>query len=50
MDPHFQRDFVWDLDKQSRLIESVVMRIPLPVFYLAADNKERLVVVDGLKD
>ena len=49
MDPDFQRDFVWDADKQSKLIESVVMRIPLPVFYLAEDDRERLVVVDGLQ-
>ena len=49
MDPDFQRDFIWDSDKQSRLIESVVMRIPLPVFYLAEDDRERLVVVDGLQ-
>ena len=49
MDPDFQRDFIWDTDKQSRLIESVVMRIPLPVFYLAEDDRERLVVVDGLQ-
>lgn len=49
MDPDFQRDFIWDPDKQSKLIESVVMRIPLPVFYLAEDDRERLVVVDGLQ-
>ena len=49
MDPEFQRDFIWNTDKQSRLIESVVMRIPLPVFYLAEDDQGRLVVVDGLQ-
>ena len=49
MDPDFQRDFIWDEEKQSKLIESVVMRIPLPVFYLAEDDQERLVVVDGLQ-
>ena len=49
MDPEFQRDFIWQEDKQSRLIESVLMRIPLPVFYLAEDNRGRMVVVDGLQ-
>ena len=49
MDPDFQRDFIWDADKQSKLVESVVMRIPLPVFYFAEDHKARLVVVDGLQ-
>lgn len=49
MDPDFQRDFIWQDDKQSKLIESVVMRIPLPVFYLAEDDDGRMVVVDGLQ-
>ena len=49
MDPDFQRDFIWPEDKQSRLIESVIMRIPLPVFYLAEDDEGRVVVVDGLQ-
>ena len=49
MDPDFQRDFIWPEDKQSKLIESVIMRIPLPVFYLAEDEEGRMVVVDGLQ-
>ncbi len=49
MDPDFQRDFIWDKGKQSKLIESVVMRIPLPVFYMAEDTEGRMVVVDGLQ-
>ncbi len=49
MGPDFQRDFIWDRDKQSKLIESVIMRIPLPVFYLAEDEQGRMVVVDGLQ-
>lgn len=49
MDPDFQRDFIWDEIKQSKLIESVLMRIPLPVFYLAEDSYGRMVVVDGLQ-
>lgn len=49
MNPDFQRDFIWPEDKQSKLIESVIMRIPLPVFYLAEDDEGRMVVVDGLQ-
>ena len=49
MNPDFQRDFVWNVDKQSRLIESVIMRIPLPVFYLAEDEEGKMIVVDGLQ-
>ena len=49
MNPDFQRDFIWPDDKQSKLIESVLMRIPLPVFYLAEDGQGRTIVVDGLQ-
>ena len=49
MNPDFQRDFIWAEDKQSKLIESVIMRIPLPVFYTAEDKEGRMVVVDGLQ-
>lgn len=49
MDPEFQRAFVWDVEKQSKLIESCVMRIPLPVFYVAEATDGRIIVVDGLQ-
>ena len=49
LNPDFQRDFLWRDDKQSKLIESVIMRIPLPVFYLAENADGKMVVVDGLQ-
>lgn len=49
MNPEFQRDFIWPEDKQIKLIESVIMRIPLPVLYLAEDERGRMIVVDGLQ-
>lgn len=49
MDPDFQRDFIWPLDKQSKLIESLLMRIPLPVFYLAERDDGKIIVIDGLQ-
>ena len=49
LDPEFQRDFVWPEDKQSKLIQSCIMRIPLPVFYLAAEANGKIVIVDGLQ-
>ena len=49
MNPDFQRDFIWPEHKQSKLIESVIMRIPLPVFYMAENDEGRMVVVDGLQ-
>jgi Protein of unknown function DUF262 len=52
LDPEFQRAFVWSEERQSRLIESILMRIPLPVFYFAEQREGSLlslVVVDGLQ-
>ena len=49
LDPDFQRDFVWPNAKQSKLIESCIMRIPLPVFYVAEAPDGRIIVVDGLQ-
>jgi hypothetical protein len=50
LSPDFQRQFVWtDIGARSRLIESIMLRIPLPVFYLAQDHAGRLQVVDGLQ-
>ncbi|MGY0527366.1 DUF262 domain-containing protein [Escherichia coli] len=49
LDPDFQRDFIWSEEKQSKLIESCLMRIPLPVFYVAEDKDGKIIVVDGLQ-
>lgn len=49
MDPDFQREFVWAVEQQSKLIESCVMRIPLPVFYVAEAQDGRIIIVDGLQ-
>lgn len=47
--PDFQRNFVWDSHQKSRLIESILLRIPLPMFYFAEDEEGRVTVVDGLQ-
>jgi Protein of unknown function DUF262 len=49
LSPDFQRTFVWSIEKQSRLIESCLMRLPLPVFYVAEGADGRIIVVDGLQ-
>ena len=49
LNPDFQRAFVWDAVKQSRLIESILIRIPLPAFYLDATDQVSWNVVDGLQ-
>ncbi len=48
--PDFQRKAgIWSNQAQSRLIESLLIRIPLPAFYVDATDDERWVVVDGLQ-
>lgn len=50
LDPDFQRfPDLWNDTKQSRLIESLIIRIPLPTFYFDAGNNDKLIVVDGLQ-
>ena len=49
LDPDFQREFVWDNKQQSKLIESCILRIPLPVFYVADREDGKTIVVDGLQ-
>jgi hypothetical protein len=47
--PDFQRRKVWKQREKSRLIESILLRIPLPAFYFSADSDGTLRVVDGLQ-
>lgn len=47
LQPEFQRDYVWSPSKAGALIESVLMRIPLPVAYLAETAEGDWEVVDG---
>ncbi len=48
--PDFQRKAgIWKEGAQSRLIESVLIRIPLPALYMDATNEDRWLVVDGLQ-
>lgn len=47
---YFQRkDDLWDIVKQSRLIESILIQFPLPAFFFDATNDENWLVVDGLQ-
>jgi hypothetical protein len=48
--PDFQRKAgIWKDKAKSRLIESILIRIPLPAFYIDATDDNRWVVVDGLQ-
>ena len=40
---------LWDIGKKSRLIESLMLKIPLPFFYAAENRDDQLFIVDGLQ-
>ncbi len=45
--PEFQRHYVFDNAKASRLVESVLMGVPIPVIYLAEEEDYSHSVIDG---
>lgn len=48
--PDFQRQaHIWTPEAKSKLIESILIRIPLPAFYIDGTNEDEWVVVDGLQ-
>lgn len=48
--PDFQRSInLWKDQKQSLLIESILIRIPLPAFYFDGANHDKWQVIDGLQ-
>jgi len=50
LQPEFQRlSGIWSERSQSRLIESLMLRIPLPTLYAAEDENERWAIVDGVQ-
>jgi hypothetical protein len=47
LQPDFQRQFIWDAKKSSRLIESCILEVPLPMIYFAEESDGRESVIDG---
>lgn len=47
LDSDFQRESVWNHQRKAELVESVLMGLPLPIFYFNQDKYGRLIVVDG---
>lgn len=43
----FQRKSVWEYKQKCELIESILMGLPLPIFYFKQQNNSTYVVVDG---
>lgn len=47
--PEFQRVFRWLPEQKSRLIESLLLGIPLPPIYVATDETGKWEVIDGVQ-
>ena len=45
--PGFQRNYVWDIKRASKLIESIILGIPIPQIFLYQESKNKFVVIDG---
>jgi hypothetical protein len=49
LDPEWQRNYVWSDKKASKLVESFLIDIPVPVIYLAKNKDNTYEVIDGLQ-
>ena len=47
--PDYQRRFVWDTPRQSQLVESVFLGIPIPSLFMATNEDASWEVIDGLQ-
>lgn len=45
--PGFQRNFVWDIKRASKLIESLILGLPVPQLFLYEQSKNKFIVIDG---
>jgi hypothetical protein len=49
IDPDFQRAFRWTLTQQTRLIESILIGVPLPSIFVYQNKEGKWEVVDGVQ-
>ena len=45
--PGFQRNFVWDVKRSSKLIESLIRGLPVPQLFLYEQERNKFLVIDG---
>jgi hypothetical protein len=45
--PGFQRNYVWDIKRASKLIESIIIGIPIPQIFLYEESKNKFLLIDG---
>jgi hypothetical protein len=50
LNAEFQRKSdLWNVEQKSRLIESILLKIPLPAFYIDASKDDEWLIIDGLQ-
>ena len=49
VDPEWQRGYVWDKKRASKLIESFLKDVPVPVIYLSVREDGKYEIIDGLQ-
>lgn len=49
LQPEYQRHFIWDSIRQSQLIESIFLGIPIPNLFMATNYDATWEVIDGLQ-
>ncbi len=50
LNPNFRKEVkLWNQKKMSRFIESILLRLPLPILYFDVSNPDKWMVVDGLQ-
>lgn len=47
--PEYQRQFIWNEARESQLIESVLLGIPVPSLFMATNNDATWEIVDGVQ-
>jgi hypothetical protein len=45
--PAFQRNYVWDMKRASKLIESLIIGLPIPQIFLYEEANNTFLVIDG---
>lgn len=45
--PGFQRHYIWDIKRASKLIESLILGLPVPQIYLYEESRNVFLVIDG---
>lgn len=45
--PGFQRNYVWDIKRASKLIESMIIGLPVPQIFLYEETRNKFLVIDG---